>query len=523
MPIGPAVWRGRDKYGMLARVANGATRCRRAGARTVRANAEGRRMGSHFTIDDYTAALAMRTREPVAARAREPVPEVVIQQFWYDRAAESGTLATVEGHKLEVVSPGWWNHCAGPDFQGAQLRFNGKLCHGDVEVHLDQPSWYAHGHHRDPRYDGVLLHVVLEPAREDYRVETASGRAIPHLNLDSLPALAEGGLRTLPDVEEQPALAPREHGSCNRFLALGDESPLHGFIRLSGDWRLLNKARDMEARIRAAGADQAAYEMLCRALGYRAFTEPFMRLARALPFERARHLAVQAPHLLEAALLHLAGLLPAGEAALDALPPHGQRLAALRGDHLPSLQALPVGWPVAGVRPNNYPARRIAGLAGFVGRVARVGLARSLELIWMEHTDPVRLRGAFEALFPRPLGFWSQHYRFDGPALARPCAPIGGGRVRSIIGNVFVPLAMAEARMRGDQAWEERVRAFYHRLPMEPDNYVYKRMLPRVLGDQPPRMNFHLQQGLMQMHEDWCASNPSCRHCPLLGFLEGRR
>ena len=474
-----------------------------------------------FELRDYEKALAHDCAAD-GNRARESVPEVVVQQFWYDYAPLAGELRTMEGHTLEVISPGWWNHCAGPDFQGAQLRFNGKLFVGDVEVHLDQPCWREHGHDRDPRYNNVLLHVVLNPVRAEYRVETAAGRAIPHLNLDTLGGIAGHTLGALPDAEDHPGLSPRMHGSCNRFLAEGAPELLVDFIRLSGDWRMLNKARQFEERMAAAGGNQAAYEMLCKALGYRQFTEPFQRLARALPYERAAQLALQEPYLLEAALLQLAGLLPEKQADVDALPAHGQRLAALRAEKLAGLRPLGLDWPLAGVRPNNYPPRRLAGLAGFLGRVARGGFSNALERLWQDEMDPVALRKSFEALFPRPLGFWASHYRFDGKALEKPCAVVGAGRVRSIIGNIFVPLALAETRRRGDQSWEDRIFAFYHRLPMEPDNGVYKRMLPRVLGDHPMRMTFHLQQGLLQMHEDWCRANPSCRNCALLAYLDNR-
>jgi hypothetical protein len=29
-----------------------------------------------------------------------------------------------------------------------------------------------------------------------------------------------------------------------------------------------------------------------------------------------------------------------------------------------------------------------------------------------------------------------------------------------------------------------------------------------------------MQQGLLQMHQDWCESNPSCRDCALIQYLE---
>ena len=103
-------------------------------------------MNTNFLADDYLEALAWRDTR--AARAAETVPERVVQQLWYDRTRDAGRLTTLEGHQLEVVSPGWWNFCAGPDFQGAQLRFNGTLYTGDVEVHLDQIAWRQHGHGR---------------------------------------------------------------------------------------------------------------------------------------------------------------------------------------------------------------------------------------------------------------------------------------------------------------------------------------------------------------------------------------
>ncbi|MBL7646395.1 MAG: DUF2851 family protein [Candidatus Hydrogenedentes bacterium] len=474
-------------------------------------------MDKQFLADGYLEALAWR--DGLTPRAAEAVPERVVQQLWYDRTRNAGLLSTLEGHQLEVVSPGWWNFCAGPDFQGAQLRFNGTLFKGDVEVHLDQAAWRHHGHDRDPRYNNVLLHVLLNSPPNPMPVLTHSGRALPHFVLKSLPSVEES-VGQLFDVEEHPELAPRAHGSCNRFFAQGAPEALTGFLPLAGDWRMLNKARRMEEQIAAVGPDQAAYEAIFGALGYRNFTVPFQRLARALPYERAAQLSRQEPHLLEAALLHLSGLLPDQSTGEAKAVPHLERLHALRAEHLTTLRSLPLEWPLAGVRPNNYPSRRIAGAAGLIGRVARDGLVSSLERLWREHAGPTALRKAFEGIFPRPLGFWSRHYRFDGPTLAKATAVVGTGRVRSIIGNIFVPLALARARMAGDQSWEEQIFTFYRALPLEPDNHVYQRMAPRVLGDTKLRLNFRLQQGLLQMHEDWCRNNPSCRDCALLAYLE---
>jgi hypothetical protein len=68
---------------------------------------------------------------------------------------------------------------------------------GDVELHLRTDGWTAHGHDQDPRYNGVVLHVVVTPPRTATGVEVAlagGGRA-PTLRLDAIGARAGEGSR----------------------------------------------------------------------------------------------------------------------------------------------------------------------------------------------------------------------------------------------------------------------------------------------------------------------------------------
>jgi len=272
-----------------------------------------------------------------------------------------------------------------------------------------------------------------------------------------------------------------------------------------------------------AGADQAVYETFMYACGFGRFKQHFKALARHLPYDRARQLAQEDALLLEAALLQLAGLLP------DELPqgttavPHFARLRALRRDRLEGLKSLPLTWRRTGIRPHNNPERRLAGAARLLARTAQEGLAQALADIWRTDERPIELRRTFERLFPRPMGFWAMHCTWSSKKLSTPAAPIGPGRVRSIIGNVFVPVGLALARQRRDRVMEERVHAFFSALPKEPDNQIIKRMLPRVLaGHGNLKLNFRLQQGLLQMHQDWCEPNPSCRNCALFRHLDER-
>ncbi|PON11518.1 hypothetical protein C2W62_44400, partial [Candidatus Entotheonella serta] len=118
-----------------------------------------------------------------------------------------------------VHSPGQWNRQAGPDFLQAVLEFDsGERQRGDVEVHRLASGWTAHQHHVDPRYNRVILHVVLQNDRSHHEVERADGQVIPQV------ALAPLLPRPLGDYVDEIPLAdyPNKHapqiGQCYTIL-----------------------------------------------------------------------------------------------------------------------------------------------------------------------------------------------------------------------------------------------------------------------------------------------------------------
>lgn len=452
---------------------------------------------------------------------QEPVPEEVLQAIWYDQLFDGEGLRTVQGHSLRVHAPGWWNRQAGPDFRHAQIMFNGKLHTGDVEVHRTAAEWRGHGHHLDARYDDVILHVVFSPQGAENEARTSAGRGVASLVLAEY---VREDLRALADVLESDHYIQggeaRVPGDCSRHLAAQDPGRIDAMVRLAGEWRMLAKARAMRERMERCGPDQAVYEAFMYACGFGHFKHHFRAVARQLPYERARQLAQQDPLLLEAAMLQIGGLLPESLPEGDTVAPHYGRLRALRRDYLEGLRSLPLEWRRVGVRPANNPERRMAGAARFVARTAGQGLSATLQSIWLGDCKPLERRRAFEALFPGATGFWASRCTWTGKKMAKSTAPLGQGRVRSIIGNVFVPAALAAARQEKDRPREERVHALFASLPKEPDNHVVKRMTERIHGPgAKPRLDFQLQQGLLQLHADWCETNPSCHRCTMLAHL----
>lgn len=456
----------------------------------------------------------------VARESQTVISEDVVQEIWYEQHFCTKNLRTTQGQRIGVVSPGWWSRGEGPDFRDAQVEINGRLRTGDVEVHLGQGMWTQHGHHRDPRYDNVILEVLLHPPSSLHQPATSSGRPIPSLALspyiDDIEALAE----TLPkgDISRLSLEMP---GQCAAYAEANGPDTIAQLIRLAGEWRLLNKSQRLQEHMERMGKDQAIYEEFLIACGYSRFKHHFGAVARHLPYERARQLSQRDPLLLEAAFLQIAGLLPAVPPTGQNLHAHYKRLSCLAQTDLSGLRALPLEWTRTGVRPNNYPERRFAGAARFIVKTAQEGLWNSLDALWRkDYKTPIARRKAFEELFPNAMGFWTQHCTWEGRQLAKATAPLGSGRIRSIIGNVFVAAALADARLRKDRRLEETVFAFFSALPKEPANHVDAAMVSRFFGDtRAPRLSFGMQQGLLQLYRDWCELNPSCRNCPVLPFL----
>ncbi len=149
--------------------------------------------------------------------------------------------------KMRVLYPGRANGGGGPDFIGAALLGEKGMVRGDVEVHRSSRDWRAHGHHRDPHYDNVVLHVVM--------VDDVPGH---------IPSLVLG-----PPAGEDPLPCPRK-APVPVLMRLGEER-----FRAKGQ-RLLGMAEDR-------GPGQALYEGVMEALGYSRNQEPMGELARRLP------------------------------------------------------------------------------------------------------------------------------------------------------------------------------------------------------------------------------------------------
>ena len=230
-------------------------------------------------------------------------------------------LTTQGGERIKVLYPGRLSSQAGPDFRDAViLTSDGRLIRGDVELHLEAPGWRHHGHHLDPRYNGVVLHVVLWPRGEVTSIQEANLEA-PILALEPFLDSLNGGANSKGDVIS--------------LLTSLDEKALGGLLDRAGDERFLAKSSGMKMEMEAQRADEVLYQGLMEALGYADNRRPFRDLARRAPMQRLTSLIREPPHTrllaIQALLLGVSGLLT----RLDSGGPERELRALWR--HLPKI------------------------------------------------------------------------------------------------------------------------------------------------------------------------------------------
>jgi len=451
------------------------------------------------------------------------VDEAAVQTVWAAGLEVGDELRTADGRPLKILSPGWHGRGDGPDFASARIELDGTELSGDVEIELQAAGWYAHGHHLNPRFAGVILHVFLEPNISGRATTTIDDRRIPQLCLADLPLdipLPSGEGRSRPAT-----VVPEGRCGCGPG---GRRSPREVLTLLgaAGDWRLLAKSVRLDGTLEADGADTIFYEGMLGALGYRAYKLEFGRLARQLPYRVLRAAVEGLPReetveSLRAVYLGSAGLLPRSAAGADQYVVELNTLWDRLQPALPPSRPGYYAWRRSGVRPANGPERRLAAAAALVERDFDRGIAAR----WIDRlrtTGPERdAPGRFiDALTVPADGYWTEHYGFAVSGRSRGERLVGRARANEILVNAILPATLAVARRDEDEPLRNRVLSVYSRLPRGERNSVTTLMRDRLFPDSLPRGKYRLgarhQQGMLQVYNDWCAGNPGCTDCPML-------
>ncbi len=368
----------------------------------------------------------------------DAVPEAVVQHAWGRGLFSRDGLHTTEGEAVRVVRTGRLNRASGPDFSDALVHVGGLAWAGDVEIHRTSADWERHGHHTDPAYDRVVLHVVLSADARTGTLRRADGSALPELVL--LPHLDRSLAGIVRDLAAAPDVAPRCHA---RWSDVPDALAT-SWLRALGAARLRAKAARLgQAYGRRPDLGALLGARVFRALGYADNAGAMETLYDRLP---VRIWTLDDPADVLAALLHASGLL----SPLDALH---ERSGDVAGGTAADVVPMPrESWRRSG-RPANAPRTRIAQAAALIapGGVLRAdAVARFADALADHALDGT----ALDLLRPAP---------------ADATRRLGADRARDVFVNAVAPVLLLDADLRGDAALDARVLDVVARLPAAHD------------------------------------------------------
>jgi len=426
-----------------------------------------------------------------------------LYQAWLFQRFILKNLFTCDGQPLSIIDPGQRNESEGPDFVNAQILLNGSIVRGDVEIHTDNEDWYRHQHEQDPRYNNVILHVVLNSGK-DRPIYTQNNRPVPVLMLK---VISES------EIQEQ------KH--CEMWKGVEVE----GLVEVLGkyaDLRFRRKAQAIQTDLTKWAPAVYFYRMILDVLGYSQNRNSFRQLADCLPLPLLYSLLETVSEseriiTLESILFGVTGF----------LEQPNQKYLLSCGDYFDGLvdrwqllrDRIPVGnyphsWHFAGIRPVNHPTRRIAALAQILTAFYPNDPAQS----WINQVITQQSCREFiawaKSYFQQPVGIWRNHPLFIRPKVR---VLLGSRRLMDLVSNLLLPFAAAVAAIRQDKKLHQKATIFAREIPCgEIPAKILKwnqslHLLPNTLSKN------YLIQGAIEFNRRFCELN-LCKLCPLENY-----
>ena len=383
---------------------------------------------------------------PLAYRSIDRLNEKLLQYLWQFQYFNKTDLKTTSGETIEVLYPGRLNNNQGPDFSEAQVRIDGIIMVGSVEIHLRTSQWIEHGHQADANYNKVILHVVFENDKD-----------------------ADLGF-PLPILELQPRIS---NLLIERYASLMDTRAFiacHNTITTTRDiiwnsWkeRLLAERLTRKSAIvfdflqeNADHWEEIFWWMLARNFGLKVNIEAFEAMARSIPIRiLGRHKSQI--HQVEALLMGQAGLLN-GNFTEDY-----PRLLQREYNFLKKKYALmPIQVPIYfhRMRPGNFPTVRLAQLAMLIHNSAHL-FSTILET---EHVKDIN--GLLEIT---ANDYWHYHYRFDEPTSFKRKV-VGKTMVENLVINTIAPVIFAYGLHHKEEKYKLKALDWLEHTPAEVNN-----------------------------------------------------
>lgn len=389
---------------------------------------------------------------------------------------------------IQVISAGLHNQDEGPDFLNSQIRIDGQLWVGNVEIHIKSSDWYLHQHENDSNYDAVILHVVWE---DDVEVFMRNDQPLPTLELKEI--VDESLLEKYKKLTKTKNLwIP-----CEKQFRKVDEFLVGNWLERLYIERLERKSVWIEDLLRQYKNDWEAvlFLLLAKNFGLNKNGEAFLQMARKTPFSILRKERGESMQL-SALLFGQSGFLKEEieESYYQDLKSryqylcHKYRLTPITQNQFHFFR----------MRPANFPTIRIAQLSALY--VKHENLFSKLM-----HANRVE---EFYDLFNITIDeFWKTHYTFSKES-KKSLKKLTKSFIDLVLINTIIPLQFAYQKAQNILDEEKLIDLL---IQLKPEK---NRIIAKFLEMKIQARNAFETQALLELKNNYCAKK-RCLQCAI--------
>jgi hypothetical protein len=419
------------------------------------------------------------------------ITEEFLHFIWKNQSLTGILLESENDSSIEVLDPGVHNLDSGPDFFNSKISIDGTTWAGNVEIHINASDWMKHGHHHDPAYDSIILHVVYF---NDCSITRSNNHPVPTT------------LLRFPHIlwEEYMSLMKTENWiACeNRLYKINLVHQAQWTSRM-----MVEKLTQKHYSLNALYLDSASHwedmlnRIVFRCFGMPVNTMPFELIASQIPYTyllRIKSDLQQLESLLFGASGMLNKALPADkymEALIQEYAVHQLKL------RLPGIQEHL--WKFMRMRPSSFPSVRIAQLSVFIHT--------NYQLFELLKTTP-SIKKLEESLRVRASDYWNTHYIF-GKESKFQIKYTGKDFFFRLVINGIVPFMFFYGKTIMEDKYCEYAISLLEKLPPE-KNVILKNWNRFGMKAE----NAFDSQGLLHLHNEYCRQN-RCLECQFGNFL----
>ena len=414
--------------------------------------------------------------------------EDFLHYIWKFGLFDKNKLTSTKGDVIEIIKQGEHNKDSGPDFFNAQIKINGTLWAGNVEIHINSGDWLKHKHQEDKAYTNVILHVVLI---DDAEIKNYTNELIPALELKYriFPTIKHNYEQLKKSTKKLP---------CASSLIDVKEFTVSAWLERMAIERLEEKTLALQKIYTEINKDwqETFYRLLAKNFGFKTNSEAFYLLAKKLPFNLLLNYKNNLFQL-ESLLFGTAGFL--NQAFNDAYPKKLQNeFEFLRKKH--SIVPLKEeSWKFMRMRPFNFPSLRIAQFAMLVHHSAH---------LFSKIVEEKKL-SAIQLMFKHNCSeYWDTHYSFSSVSENKK-KNIGTNAVNTLLINTVVPLLFFYGKTKNEHHYISRAVDFLMEIKAE-NNSITKEFTIHKL----PVKNACDTQGLLNLEKNYCKKH-LCLDCAI--------